>query len=129
MPSLTATTVATNYLKNVRANGLGPRTLIVKIAGNAGILNVELNAAIDYITTSHGSAGTGDSAFVVSGLAGDAAGAAFVSGTSTDVFVAIQGTGDLTVASVKAAAEGATGGNATTFTVSIVAVFDQNYTG
>ena len=31
--------------------------------------------------------------------------------------------GDLTVASVKAAAEGATGGNATTFTVTIPAIF------
>jgi hypothetical protein len=127
MPSLVGSTVATNYLKNVRANGLGPRTLIVKIAGNAGILDVELNAAIAQITTAQGSNGTGDSAFVVAGLAGDAAGAAFVSGTSTDVFVAIQGTGALTVSAVKAAAEGAAGGNATTFTVSVVAVFDQNY--
>jgi hypothetical protein len=127
MPSLIGTAVTTNYLKNVRANGVGPRTLVVKIAGNAGILDVELNAAINYITTSHGSAGTGDSAFVVAGLAGDAAGAAFVSGTSTDVFLLVQGTGDLTVASVKSAAEGATGGNATTFTVTIPAIFDQNY--
>ena len=129
MGSLVGTTVAANYLKNVRANGLGPRTLIVKIAGNAGILDVELNAAINQITSAQGSGtpSTGDSAFVVAGLAGDAAGAAFVSGTSTDVFVAIQGTGSLTVSAVKAAAEGATGGNATTFTVSIVAVFDQNY--
>ena len=127
MPSLVGSTVATNYLKNVRANGLGPRTLIVKIAGDAGILDVELNAAINRITSAQGSSGTGDSAFVVTGLAGDAAGAAFVSGTSTDVFVAIQGPGALTVAAVKSAAEGASGGNATTFTVSIVAVFDQNY--
>jgi hypothetical protein len=48
---------------------------------------------------------------------------AFVAGTTTVVFLRVQGTGDLTVASVKAAAEGVTGGNATTFTVTIEAIF------
>ena len=127
MPSLVGSTVATNYLKNVRANGLGPRTLIVKIAGDAGITQNELNAAINRLTLAQGSGGTGDSAFVVSGLAGDAAGAAFTAGTSTDVFVALQGTGAFTASAVKAAAEAADSGTSTTFTVTTVAVFDQNY--
>jgi hypothetical protein len=86
------------------------------------MIQVELDAAIQYITTSHGSSGSGDSAFVVAAL-GTADGSAFVSGTTTDVFLRCQGTGDLTVASVKAAAEGVTGGNATTFTVTIPAIF------
>ena len=112
----------TNYLKHVINQADVGRELIVKISGNAGMIQVELDAAIQYITTSHGSSGSGDSAFVVAAL-GTADGSAFVSGTTTDVFLRCQGTGDLTVASVKAAAEGVTGGNATTFTVTIPAIF------
>jgi hypothetical protein len=111
-----------NYLKHVINQADVGRELIVKISGNAGMLNIELDAAIQYITTSHGSSGTGDSAFVVAAL-GTADGSAFVSGTTTDVFLRVQGTGDLTVASVKAAAEGVANGNATTFTVTIPAIF------
>jgi hypothetical protein len=112
---------ANNYKHVINQADVG-RELIVKVSGNAGMLNLELDAAIQYITTSHGSAGSGDSAFVVAAV-GTADGTAFVSGTTTDVFLRVQGTGDLTVASVKAAAEGATGGNATTFTVTIPAIF------
>ena len=124
MPTLTGD-VVTNYLKNVRANGLGPRTLVVKIAADAGILDAELNAAINHITTSHGSAGTGDSAFVVAGT-GTADGSAFVAGTTQTVFLALQGTGTVSASDVKSAAEGANA-NGTTFTVTVEAVFDQNY--
>ena len=128
MPTLTGD-VVTNYLKNVRANGLGPRTLIVKIAANAGILDEELNAAINYLTTAHGDkSGTdsnGPDAFVVAGT-GTADGSAFVAGTTQTVFLAVQGTGAFTAATVKAAAEGANA-NGTTFTVTVEAVFDQNY--
>ena len=119
------TTVATfgaNALKHVINQADVGRELIVKISGNAGMIQVELDAAIQYITTSHGSSGSGDSAFVVAAL-GTADGSAFVSGTTTDVFLRCQGTGDLTVASVKSAAEGVAGGNATTFTVTIPAIF------
>jgi hypothetical protein len=112
---------ANNYKHVINQADVG-RELIVKVSGNAGMLNVELDAAIQYITTSHGSSGSGDSAFVVAAV-GTADGTAFVSGTTTDVFLRVQGTGALTVASVKAAAEGATGGNATTFTVTIPAIF------
>jgi len=117
MPSLTATTVAANYLKNVRANGLGPRTLILKLAGT-DLTNDDLNSVINYVTTSHGSNGSGDSAFVVAGLSG-ASGAAFVSGTTDTVYLAIQGTGDITVATADMAISG--------LTITVEAIFDQNY--
>ena len=118
MPSLIGTTVTANYLKNVRANGLGPRTLIVSIT-KTDLTDAELNTIINYMTTSHGSAGTGDSAFVVAGL-GTATGAAFVSGTTDLVYVALQGTGDYTVDASDA--HGVTGA-----ATALVAVFDQNY--
>ena len=113
-----------NYLKHVINQADVGRELIVKIVGNAGMVDAELDAAIQYITTSHGTGTprTGDSAFVVAAV-GTAAGAAFVSGTTTTVFLRCQGTGDLTVADVKSAAEAAAGGGATTFTVTIEAIF------
>jgi hypothetical protein len=116
--SVNGVDVAANFQKNVRANGLGPRTIIVKIA-KTDITNTELNTIVNYMTTSHGSNGTGDSAFVVAGLSG-AAGAAFVSGTTDVVFLALQGTGNYTVAGSDA--HGVTGAVTT-----IEAIFDQNY--
>ena len=98
------------------------RELIVKISSDAGMLHSELYAAMNYITTSHGSSGSGDSAFTIAAV-GTANGSAFVSGTTQVVFLRVQGTGDLTVASVKSAAEGAVGGGSGTFTVSIEAIF------
>ena len=86
-----------NYLKHVINQADVGRELIVKISGNAGMLNIELDAAIQYITTSHGSAGSGDSAFVVAAV-GTADGSAFESGVTDNVFLRVQGTGDLTVA-------------------------------
>ena len=112
---------ANNYKHVINQADVG-RELIVKISGDAGMLDIELGAAIAYINTSHGTNGSGDSAFTVAAV-GTAAGAAFVAGTTQIVFLRVQGTGDLTVASVKAAAEGVTGGNATTFTVTIEAIF------
>ena len=111
---------ANNYKNALNQADVG-RELIVKVSANAGMTDAELNAAIAYITTSHGSSGSGDSAFVVAAV-GTATGAAFVAGTTQIVFLRCQGTGDLTVASVKSAAEGANA-NSTTFTVSIEAVF------
>ena len=92
----TFVTFGANSLKHVINQADVGRELIVKISGNAGMIQVELDAAIQYITTSHGSSGSGDSAFVVAAL-GTADGSAFVSGTTTDVFLRCQGTGDLTV--------------------------------
>lgn len=122
MADLTGTYVAANYRKNtISQSGVG-RELIIKIVSTTSINDAELNAAIDYLTTSHGSAGAGDSAFTVGGV-GTADGSAFVSGTTDTVFLRAQGTGDVTVASMKSAAEGATGGGSGTFTVSVEAVF------
>jgi len=118
MPSLVGTTVATNYLKNVRANGLGPRTLIVSVSKTGGITDANLNTIINYMTTSHGLNGSGDSAFVVAGLAA-AAGAAFVAGSTEVAYIALQGTGDLTVADADCGISG--------YAVALVAAFDQNY--
>jgi hypothetical protein len=97
------------------------RELIVKISADAGILDTELTAAISEITRSQGSAGSGDSAFTVAAV-GTAAGAAFVAGTTQVVFLRCQGTGSLTVADIKAAAEAADA-NGTTFTVTTEAIF------
>ena len=93
------------------------RELIVKVArteGNGGVTGAVLKAVINYITTSHGSAGTGDSAFVVAAV-GTADGTPFVSGTTDTVFLRVQGTGDLTVATADMGISG--------LTVTIEAIF------
>lgn len=115
-------TVGSNANKFVISQSDVGRELIVKISADAGILNTELLAAQRYITTSHGSAGSGDSAFTIAAV-GTATGAAFVAGTTQVVFLRVQGTGDLTASSVKAAAEAVTPDTGTTFTVTIEAVF------
>jgi len=114
---------ANNY-KNVISTSDAGRELIVSVASNSTINDAELNAAIAEITRSQGSAGSGDSAFTIAGV-GTADGTAFVSGTTATVFLRCQGTGDLTVADIKSAAEGATGGGSGTFTVSVIAHFTQ----
>ncbi len=118
MGSLVGTTVAANYLKNTRANGLGPRTVIVSVAKTGGVTDANLNTIINYLTTAHGVSGSGDSAFVVAGLSA-AAGAAFVAGSTETVYLALQGTGDLTVADADCGISG--------YAVAVVAAFDQNY--
>jgi hypothetical protein len=121
--SVNGVDVAANYLKNVRANGLGPRTVIVTIS-KTDITDAELNAAINALTSAGGTATyntpdlDGPDAFVVAGLAGSTTGGAFVAGTTDVVYVALQGTGTvLTGADV-----GVTG-----VTVAVIAAFDQNY--
>jgi len=84
-----------NYLKHVINQADVGRELIVKIA-KTNITNDDLNSVIAYITTSHGSAGAGDSAFVVAAV-GTADGTAFETGVTDVVFLRVQGTGDLTV--------------------------------
>ena len=117
MPSLIGTTVTTNYLKNVRANGTNGRTLVLKLAGT-DLTNDDLNSVIGYLTTAHGSNGTGDSAFTIAGIA-TATGAAFVSGTTDTLFILAQGTGDVTVATADMAISG--------LTITVEAVFQDNY--
>lgn len=89
------TTVGANYLKNGISTSDAGRTLIISIS-KTNITDAELNTIINYMTTSHGSAGDGDSAFTVAGI-GTATGAAFVAGTTDVVYLRLQGTGDYTV--------------------------------
>jgi hypothetical protein len=95
-----STTFGVNYEKHAINQADVGRELIVKIA-KTNMTNTELGAYIAYITTSHGSAGSGDSAFVVAAV-GTADGSAFSSGVTDTVFLRCQGTGDLTVASINA---------------------------
>ena len=120
--AIAASQLGANNYKNVISTSDAGRELIVSIASNSTINDAELNAAIAEITRSQGVNGSGDSAFTVAGV-GTATGVAFVSGTTATVFLRCQGTGDLTVADIKSAAEGATGGGSGTFTVSVIAHF------
>ena len=120
MPSLltgVSSYVTNNYLKSVRANGLGPRTLIVKLAGS-NLTNDNVNAVIAYLTTAHGDGGEGDSAFTVAGFSA-AGGGAFESGVTDTVYLALQGTGDFNA--------GVADQGIGSLTVSVEAIFDQNY--
>ena len=93
------------------------RELIVKVYdSNSALTHDTLTTVVDYITTSHGSNGSGDSAFTVAAV-GTADGSVFVSGTTDTVYLRVQGTGDLTVAT----ADGGISGVA----VSVVAIFAQ----
>ena len=93
--SVGSTTFGANYLKHAISTSDAGRTLIVSIT-KTNITNDELNTIIAYMTTSHGSNGSGDSAFTVAGV-GTADGSAFVSGATDVVFLRLQGTGDYTV--------------------------------
>jgi hypothetical protein len=90
---------ANNYKHAINQADVG-RELIVKIA-KSNMTDAEVSAYIAYITTSHGSAGAGDSAFTVAAV-GTADGTAFESGVTDVIFLRVQGTGDLTVGTVNA---------------------------
>jgi len=89
-----------NYLKHAISTSDAGRTLIVSLEAT-NITNAQLSAWINYLTTSHGSAGTGDDAFTVAGV-GTADGSAFVSGTTDKVILKLQGTGSFTDGTVEA---------------------------
>lgn len=114
MPALSGTVIA-NYKKHNIENGLNGRTLILKLAGS-NLTDANLTTVIEYLTTSHGSNGSGDSAFTIAGL-GTADGSAFVSGETDTVYLAIQGTGDVTV--------GTADGGIAGLTITTEAVFVQ----
>jgi len=131
MPDLTAVSpLADNYKKHVIAQSGVGRELIVKIVSDNDITDAELQAMVDYATLAHGSGGAGDSAFTVGAL-GTADGSAFVSGTTDTVFLRLQGTGDLTVASMKAAGDdkSTADGTSNVYTVSIEVVFQPEPIG
>jgi hypothetical protein len=122
-----ATTVGANFEKFAINTSDAGRELIVKVSANAGILHTELLAIYRALTLSAGTPGyatpdlNGPDAFT-SAAVGTANGAAFVSGTTQVVFLRAQGTGAVDLAALKAAAEAADG-NATTFTVTLEAIF------
>ena len=118
----TVATFGANFGKHRISQSDVGREIVLSLASTSTINDAELSAAIREVTTSQGSAGAGDSAFTVAAV-GTATGAAFVSGTTATVFLRLQGTGDLTVADIKSAAEGATGGGAGTFTATVIAIF------
>jgi ABC-type sulfate transport system substrate-binding protein len=97
---IAASYLSANNYKNVINQADVGRELIVKIA-KTNMTDAQLNAYIAYITTSHGSAGSGDSAFVVAAV-GTADGTAFESGVTDVVYLRVQGTGDLTVGTINA---------------------------
>jgi hypothetical protein len=98
--AITASQLGANNFKHAINQADVGRELIVKIA-KTNMTDAELGAYIAYITTSHGSSGSGDSAFVVAAV-GTAAGTAFESGVTDVVFLRVQGTGDLTVGTINA---------------------------
>lgn len=105
-----------NYNVEV-SNGLGPRTRIVSLS-KTDMTQAELEAAITFMTVG-GTSGT-DDPVTVAGITSDGAGGAFVSGTSDVVYVAVQGTGEMTA--------GADYGDGTTgVTMAIVADFDNDF--
>ena len=123
MPDLRAVSpLADNYEKNgISQSGVGEE-VILKIVGGAGMSDAELNAMIGYITTSHGSAGAGDSAHTIGGV-GTADGSAFEAGTTDTVFLRAQGTGDHDAGWLAAITAAGDAVGAVSFTVTIEAVF------
>jgi hypothetical protein len=112
--AITAAYLPANNYKHVISTSDAGRELVISLS-KTDITDAEVSTAIRYITTSHGSAGTGDSAFTVAAV-GTATGAAFVAGTTDVVYLRVQGTGDLTVgADFGAASSG--------ITAALVAVF------
>lgn len=114
MPTLTGDVVA-NYKKFNIENGTNGRTLILKLAGS-NLTHANLESVMYYLTTAHGVSGSGDSAFTIAGL-GTADGSAFESGVTDTVYLAVQGTGAVTVADADVGIAG--------LTITVEAVFDQ----
>jgi hypothetical protein len=118
----TLATLGVNFNKPKNGNGLGPRTVIVRIE-KAAMTDAELNASLAFLTQSSGVAGalpasTAD-AFTIAGIAPVGNNAQFVSGTTADVYLALQGTGVTT--GIKAGLEALAG----VTTATVVADFDQ----
>jgi hypothetical protein len=87
---------APNWQKYVISQSDAGREFILKLAG-ANLTDADLESVARYVTTAHGVDGSGDSAFTVAGF-GTADGTAFVSGVTDTVYMRVQGTGDITVA-------------------------------
>jgi len=101
-------TISVNYRKHFIATSDAGRTLIVSVtkSGSGNITDAVLNAVTAQLTLT-GGAGTGTDkdgpdAFTIAGL-GTATGADFVSGTTTVVFLKVQGTGTPNLTTVEGA--------------------------
>jgi len=120
----TLATLGVNFEKPKTGSGIGARTVIVRIE-KAAMTDAELNASLAFLTQSSGVAGalpasTAD-AFTIAGIAPVGNNDEFVSGTTADVYVAIQGTGVTT--GIKAGLEALAG----VTTATVVATFDQRF--
>jgi hypothetical protein len=82
-------TIGQNY-KTKAGNGLGPRTVIIKLAkGGAAIAQADLDDAVRAIKQGGTYSGETNDAFTVAGIS------AFTAASSTAVFLALQGTGTI----------------------------------
>jgi hypothetical protein len=75
-------------------NGLGPRTVIVKVA-KTNITQAEFDTMHEALASGGTYSGVTNDAFTIAGVRGDQAGGAFTAGTSDAVFFALQGTGTI----------------------------------
>ena len=106
MADLTADPViAANYRTYFNSQSDVGREAVIKITNGTGpITDAEIFTITNYITMTHGSGdglGTGDSPWVVAAI-GTADGAPYDSSTTQEIFMRIQGTGELTAASAVA---------------------------
>jgi hypothetical protein len=113
MASLLNTTVAANYNKHTISQSDAGHELVVKVvkSGSGNLTDAILKSIYNAITIPGGVGGslpadTGD-AFTVAAL-GTADGSAFVSGTTTTVFMRVQGSGGTFNATDAAGSTGAT---------------------
>ena len=114
MPSLLSTTVAANYNQVGNVNGLGGTVRIIN-AAKTNMTTAQVNTLIKAMM--YGPTKGTDDAVSIAGL-GTADGSAFVSGTTDTVYLAIQGTGDVTVATADMGISG--------LTITVEAVFVAN---
>lgn len=103
MADLTADPViAANYRTYFNSQSDVGREAVIKIVNGTGpITDAEIFTITNYITMTHGANGVGDSPWVVAAI-GTADGAPYDSSATQEIFMRIQGTGDLTVASAVA---------------------------
>ena len=73
-------------------NGLGPRTVVVKVA-KTNITQAELESMALALASGGTYSGVTNDAFTIAGMRSDQTGGAFTAGTSDAVFFALQGTG------------------------------------
>jgi hypothetical protein len=98
-------------------NGLGPRTVVVKVA-KTNITQAELNTMAQALTMGGTYSDVTNDAFTIAGVRSDGADGAFVAGTSDAVFFALQGTG-----TINADASNALGVTGAALTIEVT--FDQ----